>query len=128
MIMDNLVEWATILSPIIAVALAWYTSKSGARDARKTIKSIKELADIQIRLLQIQLEKEETEAAIRHQQANEEANDSFKRMTSIDEPFYHRMERDTTIANERDFQLEHLRSIQKAKGELRELKNRLAKK
>ena len=128
MIMDNLVEWATILSPIIALALAWYTSKSGARDARKTIKSIKELADIQIRLLQIQLEKEETEASIRHQQANEEANDTFKRIIPYDAASFQRMERDTEIANERDFQLEHLRSIQQAKGELRELKNRLAKK
>lgn len=67
--MDTLVQWATILSPIIAVLLAWWTSRSSAKDTAKQIaaleastnrqiESIKSLAKIQIELSSIQIDKE----------------------------------------------------------------------
>ena len=69
---DVIVQWATILSPIIAVLIAWWMSKSSAKDTAKQIaaleesttkqiESIKELARIQmdasIKQVELEIEK-----------------------------------------------------------------------
>ena len=56
--MDIIVQWATILSPIIAVLIAWWTVRSSAKDTAKQIKSIKELSRLQIEatIKQVELE------------------------------------------------------------------------
>lgn len=59
--MQTLVQWATILSPIIAVGLAWWTSRSGARDTAKLVKSIKKLMQIQLQIKTLELSKEAKE-------------------------------------------------------------------
>ena len=46
--METVVQWATILSPIIAVIIAWWMTRNSAKDAAKQIASIKELAKIQL--------------------------------------------------------------------------------
>ena len=56
--METFVQWATILSPIIAVGLAWWTSRSGARDTAKLVKSIKKLTKVQVQLTMLQFHKE----------------------------------------------------------------------
>lgn len=78
-IMKIIVQWATILSPIIAVFLAWWTSRSGARDAAKMMKSVKELTKVQIEVTKVQLNKEIWEAKTRSDQASErkKMQDSF---------------------------------------------------
>lgn len=77
--MDIIVKWASILSPIIAVLLAWWTSRSGARDAAKMIKSVKELTKVQIEITKVQLNKEIWNAKTRSDQASErkKMQDSF---------------------------------------------------
>lgn len=42
--MNNFVQWATILSPIIAVAIAALTCCLNARDVKRQIESVKELS------------------------------------------------------------------------------------
>lgn len=70
--MDVIVQWATILSPIIAVLIAWWMSRSSAKDTAKQIaaleksttkhiESIKELARLQmdasIKQVELEIEK-----------------------------------------------------------------------
>lgn len=65
--MDIIVKWATILSPIIAVLLAWWTSRCGAKDTAKKIatledstakqiENIQKLAKLQAEIATIQLD------------------------------------------------------------------------
>ena len=56
--METFVQWATILSPIIAVGLAWWTSRRGARDTAKLVKSIKTLTQIQVHITRLNFFKE----------------------------------------------------------------------
>jgi len=62
--MTIFVQWATILSPIIAVLIAAWMNKKSAEDTEKKIKSLKRLAKIQIETSQIQLNKELYETKI----------------------------------------------------------------
>ena len=56
--MNVIVQWATILSPIIAVLVAWWMSRSSAKATEKQIASIKELSRLQIEasIKQVELE------------------------------------------------------------------------
>ncbi len=56
--METIVQWATILSPIVAVVLAWWAGRSSAKDATKQIESIKKLSELQIEasIRQVELE------------------------------------------------------------------------
>ena len=59
--MGSFVQWATILSPIIAFLLAWWTVRSSAKDTAKQIESIKELSRLQmdatIKQVELEIEK-----------------------------------------------------------------------
>ena len=57
----TIVQWATILSPIIAVLLAWWTCRSGARDTAKLIQCAKRLMLINLRIKILELSKEAKE-------------------------------------------------------------------
>lgn len=77
--MNTIVQWATILSPIIAVLIGIWASKSSAKDTAKNlvaleestnkqVESVKELTKIQIEITKLQLEKELWEANLRYNQ------------------------------------------------------------
>ena len=70
--MNVIVQWTTILSPIVAVFIAWWMSRSSAKDTAKQIaaleesttkqiESIKELARLQmdasIKQVELEIEK-----------------------------------------------------------------------
>ena len=57
----DVVQWATILSPVIAVGLAWWTSRRGARDTAKLVNSIKKLMQIQLQIKILELSKDAKE-------------------------------------------------------------------
>ena len=58
---DSIVQWATILSPVIAVILAWWTGRSSARNTAKLVQSIKKLMLIYIKTELLYLDKEAKE-------------------------------------------------------------------
>lgn len=89
----TIVQWATIISPIIAVFLAWWTVKSSSKDTDKKIAAIKEwsekeinqlkkLSRLEVETLSLKLDMELIQRAIIAQQANEERNSMQQIMSS----------------------------------------------
>jgi hypothetical protein len=71
--MDTIVQWATILSPIIAVLIAVWVVISSKKDTDKQIESIKALSKLQIEILATEIEMETIKNKIIAQQANQES-------------------------------------------------------
>ena len=89
----TIVQLATIISPIIAVFLAWWTVKSSSKDTDKKIAAIKEwsekeinqlkkLSQLEVETLSLKLDMELIQRAIIAQQANEERNSVQQIMSS----------------------------------------------
>lgn len=81
--MEYIVQWATILSPIIAVGLAWWAVRSSSKDTDKKIAAIKkssereinqlkELAQLEMKALTLKLDMELIQRQLMAQQAEEE--------------------------------------------------------
>ncbi len=79
---ETITQWATILSPIIAVVLAWWTSTSGARDTAKLIKCNKRLMQISLRIKLIELSKEAKEEHVDFSSLLKKAKDMSKQWHS----------------------------------------------
>ena len=88
--MEAVVQWATILSPIVAVLLAWWTSRRSAKDTDLKIKAMREstaeevekltqLANLQVQALALELELEQ----VRNQVAAEQAKDEGAEISHI---------------------------------------------
>lgn len=88
--MDIVVQWATILSPIIAVGIAIWASRSSAKDTakhiaaieestKKQIDSIKEFEKIQLELSYTQAVKELKEAYKHYRQISQRTIDENSR-------------------------------------------------
>ena len=86
--MNTIVQWATILSPIIAVLIAWRMGRSSAKDTakqiaaleestKKQVESIKKLAVSFIEVNALQIEKELWDARHRQRQYSQEAFDDL---------------------------------------------------
>lgn len=84
--MEDVVKWATILSPIIAVLIAWWMGRSSRKatakqiaaleeSTTKQIESIKELARLQIELSTIQIGKELAEVRARWRETSKKSWD-----------------------------------------------------
>lgn len=80
---EYIVQWATILSPIIAVGLAWWAVRSSSKDTDKKITAIKkssereinqlkELAQLEMKALTLKLDMELIQRRLMAQQAEEE--------------------------------------------------------
>ena len=81
----DIVQWATILSPIIAVLLAGITCWFSSKETAKQIVCIKELAKIQIDVTALQLQKEIWDAKTHHSQTAERQRDEARES----DLFYH---------------------------------------
>ena len=75
--MDTIVQWATILSPIIAVIIAVWASRSGSRDSAKQIAAVKELTKVQLELTKLKLDKELWDARILHLQTSKRETGNY---------------------------------------------------
>ena len=71
--MDVLVQWATILSPIIAVLIAWLTVKGSEKDTAKKIAALEESTKKQVEGIKA-LSKHQIEASIKHVELEIEKN------------------------------------------------------
>lgn len=106
--MDSLVQWATILSPIIAVVIAWWASKSSTKGTAqklaaledcttKQVESIKELTRMQIEVALLQLRKELWEVQQRNlqnsQRLKEEQGNPFRNWISDGESIFQKEDR-----------------------------------
>ena len=125
--MDTIVQWATILSPIIAVLLAWWTSKSSTRAANKQIATMKELEKIQIRLLQLQINKEMIEAGLRENQAfnQEHDDDRFNMIGGFADSLRQMEHRKRDLASEQKFHSERYQWLRKISETLDEMKKQI---
>lgn len=67
--MQYVVQWATILSPIIAVVIAWWTSRNSAKDTEKkltalevsTAKQVESIKDLQSQQIEASIKQVELE-------------------------------------------------------------------
>lgn len=73
MIMDCIVQWATILSPIIAVGLAWWTVISSSKDTDKKIAALEESTTKQVESIK-ELSRQQMDATIKHVELEIEKN------------------------------------------------------
>lgn len=127
--MNTIVQWATILSPIIAVLLAWWTSRRGARDTEKLVNSIRKLTEIQFELTQIQIEKEMLEAhALFSQATRRENSENHKGYMSYQiggfmDSLQAHEDRKKDISERREFELNRLKELQKISARLESMKH-----
>lgn len=144
---DYIVQISAILSPVIAVLLAWWASRSSSdatakqiaaleESTQKQVESMKELAKIQTKLAALQFEKETWEVRHRWRQVSEETWKSIEddeRMSNIPhnevtEMIRHRRERDNHLLSEEKFYSNQLSSLdgycKRVKDIMRELDNK----
>ena len=144
---DHIVQISAILSPIIAVLLAWWASRSSAKatakqiaaleeSTQKQVESVKEFAKIQTKLAALQFEKEAWEVRHRWRQVSEETWKSIEddeRMSNIPhneitEMIRHRRERDNHLLAEEQFYIKQLSSLdgycKRVKEIMEELENK----
>lgn len=127
--MEIIVQWATILSPIIAVILAWWMGRSSAKQTAKQVASIKELEKIQINLLQLQIDKEMNEAKVLREQASDKV-DSMRNsymLGGLADSFRQVQERKTDIENEKEYHSERLQWLYYCQTRLNEMKKQVTK-
>lgn len=71
--MSTIVQWATIFSPIIAVLIAWWMSRSSAKDTAKQIAALEESTTKQVESIKV-LSKQQIEASIKQVELEIEKN------------------------------------------------------
>lgn len=117
--MDTIVQWATILSPIIAVVIAIWASRSSEKNTAKKlvaleesttkqVEGVKELTKIQIEVTKIQLQKDLWEARQHYSQISqrvedERRRDHFNNWVSGADSFYQREDRKKDLSDNYDF-------------------------
>ena len=74
--MSIVVQWATILSPIIAVLIAWWMSRSSAKDTARQIAALEESTTKQVESIKA-LSKQQIEATIKQGELEIEKNILF---------------------------------------------------
>ena len=74
--MSIVVQWATILSPIIAVLIAWWMSRSSAKDTARQIAALEESTTKQVESIKA-LSKQQIEATIKQVELEIEKNILF---------------------------------------------------
>ena len=125
--MKDITQWATILSPIIAVLLAWWTSRSSTRAVNKLISTMKELERIQIHLLQLQINKEMIEASLRGSQAiqREQSYSQHNMISGFTDSIRQMNERKIDLQSEQEFQSERYNSLQLIRETLDKMKKQI---
>ena len=136
--MEAIVQWATILSPIIAVVIAIWASRSSAKETAKKIaaleesttkqvESIKKLARIQIETAQIQINKELWEARTKHSQASQKKSDMnrfgapFVNVGEIGTVYNQRMSEERNLTYESVFLQKNVQVLEQCQRRLIEL-------
>ena len=140
--MEIIVLWVTILSPIIAVVIAVWTSRSSAKDTakkiaaleestKKQVESIKELTQIQIELSIMQLEKEATETRAHFKQTSKrfwddmERDRTFNQFGPIEDSWRQRDDKRRDLTDKQEYDSKHLQDLSCYKRRMNELKEKV---
>lgn len=140
--MDLIVQWATILSPIIAVAIAIWASRSSAKDTakqiaaleestKKQVESVKELAAMLIEVNALQIDKELWEARHRQRQYSQEVFDELDiqekaSRSGIPLNLYSSVVKgQKELERKSDFNMKQMDTLQSIQSRLKELKKKL---
>lgn len=139
--MEAVVQWATILSPIVAVFLAWYAGKSTANATARQIQAMREgtseevenlrkLANLQVETLAVELEREQIKTSLWSQQ-NEEERTEINRILDCNQLDFRKMMMNDFNAKKpvRDQKYidAYLRELNRLSGKLNEIKQQLNK-
>lgn len=81
--MCTIVQWATILSPIIAVLLACWTSRCSAKESAKQISALKRIAILQIETSLLEMEYEFFKAETSMKEYKDEIDDLQRELQSL---------------------------------------------
>lgn len=124
--MSVIVQWATILSPIIAVLLAGITCWFSSRDAAKQIDSVKKLTRTQLKVSILETNQKIWEAETHLSQITKrvyEENSPVRQMFNVSEihgSMYQRAEKSKELHDTQEF-------LQQQSNKLRNLKAELVK-
>lgn len=144
--MDAIVQLATILSPIIAVLIAWRMGRSSKKETakqiaalkestKKQVESIKKLARIQVELTTMQIQKELGEARTHYLHASEKNIDAMgNRLSEAGISYsdtiariHEREEKEKNLHLEQDFYSKKISSMDNYLNRLDAIKNELDK-
>ncbi len=78
--METIVQWATILSPLIAVLLAWWTGRCSAKETVKKIDALEQSTTRQVESIK-QLAKQQMDAVIYQVELEIRKNQFFAKQT-----------------------------------------------
>lgn len=128
--MDIVVQWATILSPIIAVVIACWTIKSSAKDVAKQIASIKEVAKIQIETTQILLKKELWDAKTRYGQTSnrildENTSSIFNYLGGVNDSMRQKVDKNRDLTDNKEYYSQQVKILNQYLTQLNDLGKRL---
>lgn len=142
--MDCIVQWATILSPIIAVVIAWWVTRCSSKDVAKQIKSfeentnrqienIKKVAEIQLDIAITDLQKEQWAARQKYIESSKKTSDALEnhfeaynvQQQEILEKRQAQKEKENNLIYEEQFHLKNADAIGNSIQTLKTLKNNL---
>lgn len=125
--METIVQWATVLSPIVAIGIAFWVNYSGRKDTKKQVDAIKRLSVVQAEITIIQNEIELYKNHLKLQQAKElEFDDNSIEAYQVEAwkiGERHRKNRQSQL--DKEYYLKLQVELQQKQKELIELKNEL---
>ncbi len=140
--MDYIIQWATILSPVIAIIIAVISIRSGAKDTNKKIaaidessskqvESLKELTKMQLELSIMHINEEIWETrTLQHQIRDKEfdmaeLDHSYHMASDIASAYREKFYRESDLKHKRDFYQEKEKTLEEDLIHLKEILNKL---
>jgi len=137
--METIVQWATILSPIIAVLIAWLMIKSSANDTatkiaaleestNKQIESIKKLTEIQLNIKLLEIQKDLEEAYTHYNITSNRVNDDsirdsyFNYIGGFYDSLRQKEDRKRDFSDMKDFYTQRLTDLQRMQSLLADMR------
>jgi len=143
---DYIVQISAILSPIIAVLLAWWASSSSAKDTAKQIaaleesttrqvESIKELARLQLEISTLQMSKELSDARNQYLRTSQKSMNQYEsRSAMVGSPLneftsmmYERREKANDLSAEQDYCTKRINMLNSYMAQMNAIKEKLEK-
>ena len=144
---DYIVQISAILSPIIAVLLAWWASRSSAKDTakqiaalnestQKQVESIKELARLQLEISTLQMSKELSDARNQYLKTSQKSFNQNENRNSmlgvhfneITSNMYKKKKKANDLSAEQDYCTKRINMLNSYMERMNAIKDKLEKK